>query len=534
MTKSEFVDQVAAEPASPRVTPARPSTRSWTSSRRPEAGGEINFTGFGKFSVAERGARQGVNPQTGERIQIAASRVPRFSARVSAAQEGASRAAELAPEGAGISPTGWRRSSRSAAAESCSGSTPTRPRSGRVRRPRTRATRTSPRRHRRGRRAALPRRHRGRRPGVRRGQAAARLLRAARRAGLGGARADRAAAREHGLLVIADGKRGDVPVTAAAYAQALVGATPGPVRRVPGSAPTPSPPTRCSAATRSSRSSTRRREAGAGLLRARAHLESRRRRPPGRRATRRCTSGWRGWSPSWARGPGDCGLSLVGAVSGATGPSGSARLRELMPRAIFLLPGRRAPRAAAPRPSARRSRPTRPPGWSRRRGRSSTPTPSAAVNRPRRRPRPRRSCGPRPGTSDARRELRRGRALSCARPSGARCPNRSPRSPARLLAPIALVVFALASSSSSLSSSAGDDGDGGTDELRRPDKHRDADHHDRRTTTSRSARPTWSRPATRSGGIAEKTGVTVERLQELNPELDPQALVSGQKIKLRQ
>ncbi len=43
-------------------------------------GGEINFTGFGKFSVADRGARQGVNPQTGERIQIAASRVPRFSA----------------------------------------------------------------------------------------------------------------------------------------------------------------------------------------------------------------------------------------------------------------------------------------------------------------------------------------------------------------------------------------------------------------------------------------------------------------------
>jgi DNA-binding protein HU-beta len=30
--------------------------------------------------VADRSARQGVNPQTGEKIQIAASRVPRFSA----------------------------------------------------------------------------------------------------------------------------------------------------------------------------------------------------------------------------------------------------------------------------------------------------------------------------------------------------------------------------------------------------------------------------------------------------------------------
>ena len=44
-------------------------------------GGEsVNFTGFGKFSVAERGPRQGVNPRTGERITIAGGRVPKFSA----------------------------------------------------------------------------------------------------------------------------------------------------------------------------------------------------------------------------------------------------------------------------------------------------------------------------------------------------------------------------------------------------------------------------------------------------------------------
>ena len=36
------------------------------------------------------------------------------------------------------------------------------------------------------------------------------------------------------------------------------------------------------------------------------------------------------------------------------------------------------------------------------------------------------------------------------------------------------------------------------------------------------------------GAIAEKTGVPVERLEELNPELDPQALVAGQRIKLRE
>jgi DNA-binding protein HU-beta len=39
----------------------------------------VNFTGFGKFSAADRAARQGVNPRTGERVQIAATRVPKFS-----------------------------------------------------------------------------------------------------------------------------------------------------------------------------------------------------------------------------------------------------------------------------------------------------------------------------------------------------------------------------------------------------------------------------------------------------------------------
>jgi DNA-binding protein HU-beta len=43
-------------------------------------GSEVNFSGFGKFSVAERGARQGVHPRTGEAIQIAASKVPKFTA----------------------------------------------------------------------------------------------------------------------------------------------------------------------------------------------------------------------------------------------------------------------------------------------------------------------------------------------------------------------------------------------------------------------------------------------------------------------
>ena len=41
-------------------------------------GGEVKISGFGTFSVAERAAREGRNPATGETIQIAASRAPKF------------------------------------------------------------------------------------------------------------------------------------------------------------------------------------------------------------------------------------------------------------------------------------------------------------------------------------------------------------------------------------------------------------------------------------------------------------------------
>ncbi|OGY59286.1 MAG: DNA-binding protein [Candidatus Colwellbacteria bacterium RIFCSPLOWO2_02_FULL_44_20b] len=43
-------------------------------------GEEIALTGFGVFKVAKRAARMGVNPKTGEKIQIAASTVPKFRA----------------------------------------------------------------------------------------------------------------------------------------------------------------------------------------------------------------------------------------------------------------------------------------------------------------------------------------------------------------------------------------------------------------------------------------------------------------------
>ena len=45
-----------------------------------KAGEEVQITGFGKFSVRERKAREGRNPQTGENMRIAAQKVPAFSA----------------------------------------------------------------------------------------------------------------------------------------------------------------------------------------------------------------------------------------------------------------------------------------------------------------------------------------------------------------------------------------------------------------------------------------------------------------------
>ena len=81
VTKSEFVDRVAStsglskKDAGSAVDAVLGAIEGALSS-----GDEVSFTGFGKFHVAERGAREGRNPRTGETMTIAASRVPRFTA----------------------------------------------------------------------------------------------------------------------------------------------------------------------------------------------------------------------------------------------------------------------------------------------------------------------------------------------------------------------------------------------------------------------------------------------------------------------
>jgi DNA-binding protein HU-beta len=81
VTKSEFVDQVADRAGlSKRDAAAAVDAVLETIESTLSRGSEIAFSGFGKFSVSQRSAREGRNPATGERIQIAASTVPKFTA----------------------------------------------------------------------------------------------------------------------------------------------------------------------------------------------------------------------------------------------------------------------------------------------------------------------------------------------------------------------------------------------------------------------------------------------------------------------
>jgi orotidine-5'-phosphate decarboxylase len=148
------------------------------------------------------------------------------------------------------------------------------------------------------------------------------------------------AARQAGLLVVADGKRGDVPITAAAYAAALVGETRtpwGPVAGLGADAFTVNPllgedalePLIAAAG-----------DAGAGvfvLVRTTnpgaAELQDT---PEGKPLHERLAAIV---AAAADRLPGHGALSGAGAVVGATAPELIGRLRELMPRAIFLIPG---------------------------------------------------------------------------------------------------------------------------------------------------------------------------------------------------
>ena len=149
-------------------------------------------------------------------------------------------------------------------------------------------------------------------------------------------------ARDAGLLVIADGKRGDIDVTARAYAQSLFGGVATPFGEVHGLNADFATVNPLMGADAIEPFVSGARAAGAGVL-----LLVRTSNPGAADVEDLELAGG---APLWERlaglvhelgrrGVGESGLSDVGAVIGATVPGHIARARELMPRAVFLLPG---------------------------------------------------------------------------------------------------------------------------------------------------------------------------------------------------
>ena len=144
-----------------------------------------------------------------------------------------------------------------------------------------------------------------------------------------------------GLLVVADGKRGDVPVTARAYAQALVGETETPWGTVPGLGADSFTANPLLGEDEIEVLVEAARAAGAGIfLLVRTSN-------PGAARLQDAALGDRPLHEELAAlvaesAPelaGESGLSGLGAVVGATAPQHMGRLRELMPDSIFLIPG---------------------------------------------------------------------------------------------------------------------------------------------------------------------------------------------------
>lgn len=80
MNKGEFVEALADRLDVSRAQADRAlSTVLDIIAERMASGEKVSFTGFGSFEVSERAARTGRNPQTGASINIAASRVPKFT-----------------------------------------------------------------------------------------------------------------------------------------------------------------------------------------------------------------------------------------------------------------------------------------------------------------------------------------------------------------------------------------------------------------------------------------------------------------------
>ena len=81
MNKSELIDAMAADAGISKAS-AKSALESFLGSVSStlQGGGRVSLVGFGSWSVSQRAARDGRNPQTGAPMHIPASKVPGFKA----------------------------------------------------------------------------------------------------------------------------------------------------------------------------------------------------------------------------------------------------------------------------------------------------------------------------------------------------------------------------------------------------------------------------------------------------------------------
>jgi LysM repeat protein len=116
---------------------------------------------------------------------------------------------------------------------------------------------------------------------------------------------------------------------------------------------------------------------------------------------------------------------------------------------------------------------------------------------------------------------------------------RTRRSPARFLAPLALIAVVVAFVTIV-------NGSGGSNRSPSPSPSAKTTTTSNTATTKKAAPKTTTTTAASGsnatytvqvgdtlGGIADKTGVPLDRIQTLNPNVDPHAMTAGQKIKLK-
>lgn len=80
MTKDELIDAVASSTCSKKEASECLEAILDNITKALTKGEEVKLTGFGTFSVSKRKARTGRNPRTGAKIQIPATKTPRFKA----------------------------------------------------------------------------------------------------------------------------------------------------------------------------------------------------------------------------------------------------------------------------------------------------------------------------------------------------------------------------------------------------------------------------------------------------------------------